>query len=362
MANVINYFNSFFSNSNILEKRKQHDAAWLNTLQSHEERETKINNQIKNFEKLNARLKELDSSHEVPSKSDPSALKNERKERVLEMIRGYATQLGFERKNIHISIQDGLYVSAEAQQVTEKGGLILVYSLLLLEPSDLVDFQITGVNDPKLFDDQFLERAKKHIEKILDIKEENRLAIINKKELGLFLFLAQDPEKWEKAKKFIFCHELEHIYQKHTYKKLENQQPTGTYLATSISTSLLGYFGVLEQILPTSLLWTVAVASTSKWMWTRWNESCGRHANELEADWGAVKQLKNIEGIDYMIKTKMEFNKVARTSSSFFSLIYNSQGESLFDKFGGYPSLQERLKNATNALESTSIPKGEIQN
>jgi hypothetical protein len=62
------------------------------------------------------------------------------------------------------------------------------------------------------------------------------------------------------------------------------------------------------------------------------------------------------------MKSKMEFNKVARASSSFFSLIYNSQGESLLDKFGNYPSLQERLKNATKALENTSIPKGEIQN
>jgi hypothetical protein len=361
MTQAINYFNPFFSNSNSLEKRKEEDATWLETLKSHEERVTKINNQLKTIEKLNARLKELDPSAETSSKPDASALKNERKERLLEIIRDLAVQQGFDRKNIHVQIRDDLYISAEAIQVTEKGGLILVYPLMLVEPQDLVDFQITGINDPKLFDDQFLESVKKHIEKILDIKE-NKLAIFNKKELGFLLLLMQNPEKWEKAKKFILCHELEHIHQKHTYKKLANQRPTGTYLAISISTSLLGYFDALEQILPSSLLWTVAAAATSKWVWTKWNESCERYAIELEADRGAVNQLKNIEGIDYMMKSKMEFNKVARASSSFFSLIYNSQGESLLDKFGNYPSLQERLKNATKALENTSIPKGEIQN
>ena len=350
MTSIVNHLNSFFYNPQPLENRKNKDENFLETLQTHEKTKNRIKELSDKKTEKYARIKELDPSFEIPNEA--VEVREEREERLLKMVRTLAPKWSFDEKNIFLQVDEGFYCGAKSRQVTERGGVILVYPFFLLESSDLVDFQVSGLEDPKLFDDRFLEKAKSHIEKILDIKKPDEFAIFNKKDFSLFLYLIQKPEQWEEAKRFILSHELEHLYLKHQYKDLENNRPAEKIAACSVSAASLGYLHLIQYSLPISLLWAAAAGMTAKWALTKWNKSYEIHSQELEADRGAVKKLQNMEGLEYIMKSKIEFNKASRKVSIFFSALNSSQGESFWDKLGGYPSCRERLINAEKALAS----------
>lgn len=224
-------------------------------------------------------------------------------------------------------VNEEFYNFAFASQVTEKGGLIKVSTCFLLKASDLHDFTVDGPTDPRLFDDQFLEQAKSHIEQMLEIKNPGRLMIFNKQDLRIFLVMMKDPAKWEEAKLFILGHELEHLRLKHSYDSDVQNYGKEKIIAFSMSTALFAWLCVSGTSIPYSLCWTSVAGLVSKWALISWKKWHLTETHELEADNGARDKIKKVDGWNHFLTTIRECNKASRHTSTILSLAFTAKGE-----------------------------------
>lgn len=330
MTPLINYAKGFIYGSNPLEeleKRKSLDREVLSLKQS-----------IEGLQMERAPIEKR--LGKTPS------LREEREKQLLYTLRDMAPAWNLDPKNIFLEVNNTFYEYVFVAQMTETGGRIEVPPYYLLKAADLTDFAVSGPYDPKLFDEEFLKRAKCHIETILEIKDSPKLRFFDKQALRIFLVLMRDPEKWEAAKLFIFGHELEHLRLHHTYDDIVRSDTNEKFSALAVSCALFAYLYSSGKSIPRSLVWASVAGLTAKWTLTKWSEGRYKETKEFAADKGSAEKTQKIEGFAHYLTTIIECNKASRQASKIYSTCFTTDGEwRLYSLFSRYASYAGRLKS-----------------
>lgn len=330
MTPLINYAKGFIYGSNpleVLEKCKASDRELLSLKQSVEE--------------LHLQLAEIQKQlGKTPSPRE------EREKQLLHILRDMAPAWNLDPKNIFLEVNNTFYEYVFVRQMTETGGRIEIPPYYLLKASDLTDFAVSGPSDPKLFDEEFLKKAKCHIETILEIKDSQKLGFFDKQALRIFLVSMRDPEKWEAAKLFIFGHELEHLRLHHLYDRFARSDTNERFSALAVSCALFAYLYSSGKSVPRSLAWASVAGLVSKWAMTKWCEQRIKEVQEAAADKAAVEKTHSLEGFTHYLTTIVECNKASRHASKIYSTFFCSQGEwRLVHLFSRYISYAGRIKS-----------------
>jgi len=230
----------------------------------------------------------------------------------------------------------------------------------LIEPEDLPkDLQLNGLNDPKMYDEEFLNKAVKWAYHFLGFKFSKHYSLNEQQRnnIQLFLKLVSNPILFQKSKRFILRHEISHLLLKHSEKRILEQSELTQAFWFSLSTGTGMY--VLNQLFSWGLesnLWGivlgVSTVALSHFACMLMHEKQKSQADEYTADAFAGKE--EIEsGIYYLTikeKHELEFkNKMheflQNDQVDWIEKCFVRASSFLHSCFSTHPSTSSRIKN-----------------
>jgi hypothetical protein len=231
--------------------------------------------------------------------------------------------------------------------------IIHIPYLFLIKTEDLpAQLRLNGWDDPRLESDEYLEQAARWTKRFLGLERE-KLDLMKKEALKIFLKFINDPELSEKAKEFILNHEIAHIFYDHrSYANIQSNirhslrsKKTLTAMGLIILTSLCLFARTSLSpylILPSRT--TIFVSLLAMQVISQIRLS---HKEERGADLLAAKISKDIaQGGAYLFKVFKEHQKKARHRHPFLRLVYSPSGNNRALYFT-HPSEKERLHYLT---------------
>jgi Peptidase family M48 len=278
-------------------------------------------------------------------------LKSERNSEIKQKVNNFSKSLG-NACPLYIIINESLTGMPAAG-----GSIVRIPYLFLLKTTDIPKkFQLSGLDDPLLKSDKFLQEFAEWSQEYMSVPKKTKLSFLEKEVIRTFLEFIRDPVLSEKAKTFVLNHEVSHIALKHCHN---STNPIGL-----ICSSLFSKFTLLIPVLilavsitacltlslPVSLVISLALAAYLSVVAVQIfrNIRCSR-ALEKQADLNAVKFSQDAkEGGTYLFDVFRRSQQKARKNSFLARLMYSSSGNNRL-LYLTHPSENARIRYLNKA-------------
>lgn len=242
---------------------------------------------------------------------------------------------------------------AEAMYVEHWDKRICYNYFFLIEPEDFPEeFRLTNENDPRLYNNKYLNQFSELIKNKLGM-EKLTINEIDRSVLRIILKLLSNPEKCKLAKEFLLAHEISHLFYQHRISfNADSQKWRLAKRVTSIAIGILS--GVMVMKITISyLLGTacgISIFGITLFALNILQECSISRKQEKEADLKA-SELVGPEGGIYFFET-MRKNIISFSKNPDLSLIkrmliqigFNGKGDFRFNQFVTHPNPRERVE------------------
>jgi peptidase M48-like protein len=215
--------------------------------------------------------------------------------------------------------------------------------LFLIKTSDIPEeFRISGLSDPRLQSDDFIQKVADWTYKFFGKQVKKPLTLLEKETLKIFLLYIQDPEQSENAKEFVLAHEIGHLFHQHG-----EGAPELFSLATLFkATSLILLVSLATLLCPVQFLWAVlgiSAALTAGFVMLLIREMHRSRSFEKEADLVAAKFSERARrGGIYLFETFIKGQKQSRDRHMGLRFLFSADGNNRALYFT-HPSETERI-------------------
>ncbi len=283
----------------------------------------------------------------VIKQNEPSFL--ERRLRELN-IKTIAAEMSPESSCPQVIIFENMAVFPSAKKTPDGESTIHLSYLFGIQSKDIPNqYKITGIDDPRLESDAFLQEVADYTKKLCGYKK-TTLTAEDKTALIRFLLDIRDPELSQKGKEFILRHEMAHILHEHTHGsgnlmgKITDWIVSKKFLAICVGIVALALISALVLSVPHLFviagaiglfLLALTIPPALKIIHSR---NC-----EMEADLTAAQLGPNsIPGGIYYMENGQKYGKYARNKIPALKWHYDSEGNHRLRKLT-HPSFTDRI-------------------